>query len=198
MADKTRNEAQSVPSQEERRKKRIKWAAYIAAFTVFQVAVIVVFVLVIMKARTPKFRVGTLQIQSLDTTQARSFKASFLAPIRIKNNNFGPYKYDASTVNFTFGGVQVGQVTIPKSKANFMSTKKIDLNVNLSSGNLSSSVSSTLQSQLSSGVLTLMSEAKLNGKVEVMIIFKKKKSTKMNCTMEINVSPKTLKSVSCK
>ncbi|XP_030474947.2 late embryogenesis abundant protein At1g64065-like [Syzygium oleosum] len=194
MADKTRNDAESLPTHEEKRKKRMKWAVYIAAFAVFQVAVILVFVLVVMKVRTPKFRVGDLQIQSLYTAQTPSFNATFLAPIRVKNNNFGPYKYDATTVNFICGGVHVGNVTIPKSKANFMSTKKIDLNVTLSSGALPSSANSTL----SSGVLTLMSEATLSGKVEVMIIFKKKKSTKMNCTMEINVSAKTLTSVDCK
>ncbi|KAI6707177.1 hypothetical protein NL676_010139 [Syzygium grande] len=145
MADKTPNDAESLPTHEEKRKKRMKWAVYIAVFAVFQVAVILVFVLVVMKVRTPKFRVGEFQIQSLDTAQTPSFNATFLAPIRVKNNNFGPYKYDATAVNFTYGGVQVGNVTIPKSKANFMSTKKIDLNVTLSSGALPSSANSTLR-----------------------------------------------------
>lgn len=200
MADKSRNDAQPLPSHEERRKKRMKWAAYIAAFTVFQIAVILVFVLVVMKVRTPKFRVGAIRIQSLDTAQtpSPSFNASFVAPIRVKNGNFGPYKYAAAAVNFTYGGVQVGRLTIPKSKAHFMSTKKIDMNVTLSSAHLPGSVNSTLKSELSSGVLTLRGEGTLSGKVELMLIFKKKKSTRMNCTMEINVSPKTLKSVTCK
>lgn len=192
-----KNDAESLPSHEEKRKKRMKWAAYIAAFAVFQVLVIVVFVLVIMKARTPKFRVGTLQINSLETTQAPSFNASFVAPIRVKNNNFGPFKYDSANVSFTYGGVQVGEATIPKSKANFMSTKKINLDVKLSADKLPSSANSTLSGELKSGVLTLKSEATLSGKVEVMIIFKKKKSTKMNCTMEIDVTQKLLKSVKC-
>ncbi|KAI4376134.1 hypothetical protein MLD38_013925 [Melastoma candidum] len=51
----------------------------------------------------------------------------FVALIRIKNGNFGPYKFDASIVNFTFGGAVVSQTVVPGSKVNFKSTKKIDV-----------------------------------------------------------------------
>ena len=42
---------------EERRKKRMKCFAYVAAFAVFQTDVMLVFAVVVMKVRTPKFRV---------------------------------------------------------------------------------------------------------------------------------------------
>ncbi|KAI4370115.1 hypothetical protein MLD38_018496 [Melastoma candidum] len=179
---------------DEKRQKRMKWAAYITAFAIFQVIVILVFALVIMKVRTPKFRVGNFEIQSLstNTTPAPSFDMAFVAPIRVKNANFGPYKYDATTVDFTYGGAMVGQVQVPKSKANFRSTKKIDVLVNLSS-----SVSNVVP-DISSGTLTLSSSGTMTGKVEMMLIFKKKKSTSMNCTMVINLASKVLQSLNCK
>ncbi|KAI6707158.1 hypothetical protein NL676_010120 [Syzygium grande] len=109
----------------EAKRKRMKWMIGIIAFVIFQVIQALFFVLVIMKFKSP-------QVQ-----------------VRIKNTNWGPFKYDASTVNFIYGGVQVGQLIIPDGKANFKSTKKINVNVTLSSANLPSD--SNLGSDLSCG-----------------------------------------------
>ncbi|PKI56904.1 hypothetical protein CRG98_022733 [Punica granatum] len=62
-----RSDAESLNDKEEKRRKRIKWAIYISVFAVFQVIVIVVFSLVVMRVQRPKFRVGTLRIQALTT-----------------------------------------------------------------------------------------------------------------------------------
>ncbi|XP_048132780.1 uncharacterized protein LOC115754674 isoform X9 [Rhodamnia argentea] len=188
----------TMEDEEAKRKKRMKWTIGIIAFVIFQVVQALFFVLVIMKFKSPKFRVSEFDIQSLTVgTQASpSFDMTFVAPIRIKNTNWGPFKYGASTVNFTYGGVQVGQAIIPKSKANFKSTKKINANVTLNSANLPSD--STLRSELSSGVITLNSQGELKGKVTVMFMFKKKKTSQMNCTMAINTATKAVQSLSCK
>ncbi|XP_030474946.1 uncharacterized protein LOC115692284 [Syzygium oleosum] len=185
-------------TDEERRKKKMKWTIGITAFVIFQVVQALFFVLVIMKFKSPKFRVGEFDVQSLNVgTQASpSFDMTFIAPIRIKNTNWGPFKYDATTVNFVYGGVQLGQVDIPKSKANFKSTKKIDASVTLNSTNLPSD--STLASELNSGVITLNSQGELKGKVTVMFMFKKNKTSQMNCTMAIDVTAKALKSLECR
>ncbi|XP_030538048.1 uncharacterized protein LOC115746433 [Rhodamnia argentea] len=184
-------------TDEERRKKKMKWTIGIIAFVIFQVVQALFFVLVIMKFKSPRFRVSEFDIQSLTvgTQTSPSFDMTFVAPIRIKNTNWGPFKYGATTVNFVYGGIQVGQVAIPKSKANFKSTKKIDTTVTLNSTSLPSD--STLGSELSSGVITLNSQGELKGKVTVMFMFKKNKTSQMNCTMAIDVSTKALKSLSC-
>ncbi|KAI4389522.1 hypothetical protein MLD38_001739 [Melastoma candidum] len=185
-------------TEEERRRKRMKWAVYIAAFTVFQVMVILVFALVVMKVKAPKFRVGDLEIQTLTTDQSSpSFDMTFVAPIRIKNTNFGPYKYDATIVDFTYGGVVLSRVNVFKGKVGFKSTKKIDTQVLLSSSALSGATAG-LADELKNGVITLGSQAQMNGKVTLMLMFKKKKSTEMNCTMAIDVAANAVKSVECK
>ncbi|KAL3738234.1 hypothetical protein ACJRO7_019715 [Eucalyptus globulus] len=183
---------------EEAKRKRMKWTIGIIAFVIFQVVQALFFVLVIMKFKSPKFRVSEFDIQTLNVgTQASPlFDMSFATPIRVKNTNWGPFKYDATTVDFTYGGVQVGQAAIPKSKANFKSTKKIDVNVTLSSNALPST--SNLGSELSSGIITLNSQGALKGKVTVMFMFKKTKTSQMNCTMAINIATKTVQSLSCK
>ncbi|KAL3742993.1 hypothetical protein ACJRO7_018318 [Eucalyptus globulus] len=193
-------ESLSNNTEQEKRQKRLKWAAYIAAFAVFQVIVILVFVLVIMKVHTPKFRIGMPRIepgtqQSLVNSTGSIFKATLVAPIRLKNANFGPYKYDSTTVFFKYDDTIVGEVNITKGKANFKSTKKFDAKVTVDSNPLSETSKSRLGNDLLAGNLTLTSSANLNGKVELMLIFKKKKSTSMDCTMTI--AGETVQSVTC-
>ena len=194
----TDHESLQQMDEDAKRKKRMKWTIGIIAFVILQVVQALFFVLVIMKFKSPKFRVDEFDIQTLNVgTQASpSFDMSFVAPIRVKNTNWSPFKYDASTVSFTYGGVQVGQAIIPKSKANFKSTKKIDVNVNLSSDALPSS--SNLGSELSSGLITLNSQGELKGKVTVMFMFKKTKTSQMNCTMAISTATNAVQSLSCK
>ncbi|KAK4787601.1 hypothetical protein SAY86_011434 [Trapa natans] len=186
--------------KEAKRKKRVKLAIYIGVFAVFQVIVILVFGMVIMRVHRPKFRVGNLTVQNL-AAGTGSFNGSFVAPVRVKNANFGPYKYEATTVFFSYGRDVVGRADVTKSKANFKSTKKIDLEVAVSSSNLTASdpaAVSKLSGELGSGTLTLRIYGNMTGKVELMLIFKKRKSTFMDCTMVINVSAKSVKSLECK
>ena len=193
----TRSDAESLQSADDlKRKKRIKLAVYIGIFIVFQIIVITVIGLTVMKVKTPKVRLGNINIQDLNSVPATpSFDLKFTTQIMIKNTNWGPYKFDASNVTFLYQGATVGQVDIPKSKAGMLSTKKVNVEVSLSSSSLSSS---NLGSELSSGVLTLNSAAKLTGKVELMLIMKKKKSSNMDCTIAFELSSKTLRSLQCK
>ncbi|GMY22939.1 late embryogenesis abundant protein At1g64065-like [Fagus crenata] len=187
----------TLQSEELRRKKRIKLAIYIAAFVVFQTIVITVFALTVMRVKTPKVRLGTVTFHNVNisTQTPPNFDLSFTTQVRVKNTNFGPYKYDGTNVTFMYQGVTVGQFTIPKGKAGFRSTKKVSVTVNVNSNALPSTTS--LGSELGAGVLTLNSHARLSGKVELMFVMKKKKSAEMNCNMTIVLSTKEVQALSC-
>ncbi|XP_008239103.1 PREDICTED: uncharacterized protein LOC103337709 [Prunus mume] len=114
----------------------------------------------------------------------------------IKNSaNWGSYKFNAANVTYQYQGATVGVIDIAKGKAGWLSTIKRNVEVSLSS---SAITGSNLGSELSSGVLTLNSVGRLNGKVAIMFIMKKKKATNMNCTIAFDVAAKTLKSLQCK
>ncbi|PRQ17558.1 putative Late embryogenesis abundant protein, LEA-14 [Rosa chinensis] len=180
-----------------KREKRMKLYKYIGIFIVFQIIILTVFGLMVMKVKTPKVRLGAINIQSLNSVPATpSFDASFTTQIRVKNPNWGPFKFDASTATFSYQGVPVGQVVIPKSKARMRSTKKIGVTVSLNSKALPSS--SDLGSELKSGVLTLSSQAKLSGKVEIMAVTKKNKSAQMDCAIVFDLSRKAIQALQCK
>ncbi|KAF2297889.1 hypothetical protein GH714_004812 [Hevea brasiliensis] len=88
------------------------------------------------------------------------------------------------------------QAMVPKARAKARSTKKVDVGVELNSASLPST--ENLGSELGSNVLTLNSQAKLSGEVELLKVIKKNKSAQMNCTITFNVSTKMLQNLSCK
>ncbi|KAI5329033.1 hypothetical protein L3X38_028430 [Prunus dulcis] len=154
--------------------------------------------LTVKKVKTPKFRLGgNINVQSFESVPATpSFDMKFTTQIRIKNSaNWGSYKFNATNVTFQYQGPTVGVIDMAKGKVGWLSTIKRNVEVSFSS---SAIAGSNLGSELSSGVLTLNSVGRLNGKVAIMFIMKKKKATNMNCTIAFDVAAKTLKSVECK
>ncbi|PSS34279.1 Late embryogenesis abundant protein [Actinidia chinensis var. chinensis] len=197
----SRNDTETggVDPRELRRQKQKKWALYIIAFVIFQTGIIVLFTFTVMKFRTPKFRVRNSR--SFDTFDVQpttpSFNMRMNTQFGVKNTNFGPFKYGNTTVTFYYRGTEVGSTTLRKSKANFRSTKKVNVPVDLVMPTTLAS-NADLISDLNSGILPLTSQAKMNGKVEIMFIFKKKRTANMNCTMEVNLSSKALQNIKCK
>ncbi|TQD95824.1 hypothetical protein C1H46_018566 [Malus baccata] len=191
--------ANSQPEQHQlKRKKRIRLGIYITVFVVFQIIVITTLSLTVLKVKTPKVRLGAVNVQNLTAAPGMpSFDMTFATQISIKNTNLGRYKFDASTVKFDYDGATVGQVNVPESKVGMWSTKKIDVTVSLSAKRLPSSKNSGLRSELSTGVLRLTSEATVSGTVELMMVMKKKKSAKMDCTLEVNLSTKKIQYLKC-
>ncbi|XP_057463853.1 uncharacterized protein LOC130753704 [Actinidia eriantha] len=187
----------SHSDDELRRQKRKKWALYIIAFIIFQTGVIVFFSMTVMKFRTPKFRVRSATSFDTFDVQPSSFNVMMNTQFGIKNTNFGPYKYNNSTVYFYYRGTQIGSVFIPKSKANFRRIKKLNVAVSLVAPTSLFS-NSEWTNDVSSGIVPLTTTSRLSGKIEIMFVFKKKKSINMNCTMDLNISAKQLQNIKCK
>lgn len=174
-------------SMEAKRKKRNKRLAYFAAFVVFQTIVILVFALVVMKVKAPKVRFG----DNIIVVNNGNGNIRLTAQVRIKNTNFGEYKFDGGIATLTSGGASVGQFAISDGKANMKSTKKVYIVADITNPSGSGTGSN-------SGVLEVTSKAKLNGKVVFMWVMKKKKSAEMDCTMSINLSTNVVQDMSCK
>ncbi|CAN6585983.1 unnamed protein product [Malus baccata var. baccata] len=186
----------TTQSEELKRQKRIKMYKYIGIFIVFQIVVMSVFGMTVMKVKSPKIRLGNIYVLSLNSVPAApSFDMSFVTQIRVRNLNWGTFKFDAGMATFMYQGVPVGQVAIPNSKVRMRSTKKIDVVVSVNSAALPSN--SALGSELSNGLLMLSSQAKLSGKVTLMMIMKKNKSAEMSCSMVFNLAAKSVQNLDC-
>ncbi|KAL6508385.1 hypothetical protein OROHE_021927 [Orobanche hederae] len=116
-----------------RRKKRNKRILYIVLFAIFQIGIILIFSLTVMKVRTPKFRFRSAEVTSLTvgTPGNPSFSATMRAELAVRNANFGRYKYGNTTVEFFCRGASVGRATVRGSRAGMRSTKKFQIAADL-------------------------------------------------------------------
>ncbi|GFP81032.1 hypothetical protein PHJA_000246500 [Phtheirospermum japonicum] len=168
---------------------------YIVLFAIFQTGIILIFSFTVMKVRTPKFRVraAVLTNVSAGTPASPSFSATMSAELGVRNNNFGGYKYQNTTVEFLYGGAVAGKAIVRSSRANWRSTKKLGVKVDLNM-----TASSQLASDLSNGVLAVSSRAKMMGRVDLVFVMKKKRSATMNCSMEIVIATQQIRNIACK
>ncbi|XP_058181449.1 uncharacterized protein LOC131299893 [Rhododendron vialii] len=192
-------EASRATSSELRSQKSKKWLLYGVAFVIFQTGIIVLFSLTVMKVRTPQFHVrsGVLSVQTNGTTNPATYNLMLNAVLGVKNTNFGPYKYENSTIYFFYNGTRVGSAEIPDSKAGFRTTKKINVAANLVDPAAAGNSTELMFNILNSGTLPLIGQSTLNGKVELMFVFKKKKAINLDCTMDVNLPTKELQNIQC-
>lgn len=198
MAEKDHHHHESGEASELRRRKRRRCLLYIFLFAVFQTGIILLFALTIMKTRTPKFRLSSTAFSTFDYSAAAanpSFNIMMYAELSVKNTNFGRYEFQSTTVYFYYNNGVVGSVIVPSWSARARSTRRVQVEVALSSAGLLDRVQ--LGSDLGSGVLPLNSQSTLNGKVEVLKLLKKKKSAEMECFIAINLPHQAVDYLSC-
>ncbi|KAJ9706043.1 hypothetical protein PVL29_001555 [Vitis rotundifolia] len=178
-------------------RKNTKCMAYVAAFIVFQTIIILVFAPTLLKIKSPKLRFGKVDVESFSNSTS-SFTMKLQAQVAVKNTNFGHFKYPNNTIPITYGGVTVGEVVVPKGRARARSTNRFTVAVELSFDQLSSN--STLGNDITSGsgLLPLVSQAKLPGKIHLMKVMKKKKTAEMYCTIKVNLMNCVVQDLKCK
>lgn len=176
------NNYQHQSDEQMKKKKRMKCFVYIAVFAVFQVAVILVFSLTVMRIKTPKVRLGDIEV----TTTNGGGDIKLNGRVLVKNTNFGHYKFDSALATVKSGNEVVGQFEIDEARARARSTKKVVFLVDLGGANVNS------------GTVDLVVEAKLRGKVELMKVIKKKKAADMRCTMTLVLATTTVQNLTCK
>lgn len=197
------------------KRSRNKFLAYIAAFIVLHTALILVFSLTVMRIKSPKVRFGSIAVENISTSSSNSssssssglssFNMRLQGLFTVKNTNFGHFKYQNSTVSVFYGGVPVGDAVIPKGRARARRTKKFGMVLDISSDRLISAAAGNNNSNTkllneigSLGVLTLTSSSKLNGKIQLMKVIKKKKSGEMDCSWVINITTREVQNLQCK
>ncbi|PON96946.1 Late embryogenesis abundant protein [Trema orientale] len=185
-------------SKELQHKKRMRRLYYVAAFAVLQTVVILVLALTIMRIKTPKFRIRSITIDELSISSSNSnndgpsINMKFEAEIGVKNTNFGHFKFEGSSINFMYGGTQVGDALVHKGRVKARSTKKIHVTAEVGTTNWN------VASHIESGSLTLTSQAKMSGTVHLMKLVEKKRSAEMNCTITVDLEEKVVRDLNCK
>lgn len=192
-------EAAAASQRRSKLKKRLKFYFYIVALTALETGLILLFALTILKFRTPKFRVRSANLNTLSVgnTTNPSFIVTLKAEFSVKNTNFGHYKYENTTVYFYYWDVKIGRAFVRGARARARSTRKISINVKLTSTNIPTNSLAFVQ-DLGSGILPISMQSKLRGRITILKLLKNNRSTNMNCNMDVFVKKKQLKNLTCK
>ncbi|GKU95182.1 hypothetical protein SLEP1_g8575 [Rubroshorea leprosula] len=182
--------------KEEGKRSRKKCLLYVAAFVVFQTAIILVFALTVMRVKSPKLRFGSATVANFSTGANKLPSFDLVTQVTVKNTNFGHFKYENNSLTILYSGVPVGEAAIMKGRARARQTKKFDIVFSVSFSSLSTNPN--FSNDVNSGVLMLSSQGKLSGKVQLMKVIKKKKSAEMSCTMAINLTTRAVQDLKCK
>lgn len=192
----TRSDAEATggaaAEQRRRRNKRYKCFLYAFLFALLQTGIILLFTFTIMKIRTPKFRVLSATLDGSGTAAPptnASLSLTMRAVLGVKNPNFGRFKFERTPVYFYHDGDQVAVAAAPEGKANWRSTEEFEVAVDVKVARV--------EGELSGGVVRLTSRAEMRGDVRVARMAKKRRSSIMNCTMEIVVGASQLRNITC-
>lgn len=187
-----------VESEELQRMKCTRYLGFLAAFAVFEGIIIMVCVTTLLRIRNPKFGFRAVSIMHLNFSSnqtAPSFNMRFNAKIAVKNSNFGHFKFKNSTITLAYNGDPVGHASVSKARAKARSTKKMNVTVDVNSNHVSSH--SSLARDLNSGYLTLTSQGKLTGKVNLMKMVKRRRYAQMNCSIIVNLIRRIIQDLKC-
>ncbi|CAN6705815.1 hypothetical protein ACFX13_042789 [Malus domestica] len=181
-----------------KRNKRMRCLLYIVVFAVLQVVVITVFALTVMKIKSPKFRVRSASLSQYEVGSVTnpSFNLEMDVQFGVKNTNFGHFKYKDGIVEFDYRGTKIGQTNVYEERAKARSTRKVEASLDLSSNGLNAN--SQLASDISLGIIPITSTSRLEGKIHLMKVIKKKRSAHMNCTMDIVLATRSIQNIVCK
>ncbi|XWS38293.1 hypothetical protein CRYUN_Cryun19dG0119300 [Craigia yunnanensis] len=183
------------PKALRREEKSNKCLVYVLAIMVIQGAVLLIFASIVLRARTPDFKIGSVTVRNLKylNSSAPSFNFTLLTVFTVENNNFGEFKFENTTGSVSCGSVVVGEMKIPTGKAQARATERMNVSVDVSSLR----ISGTKNSNISSGLLELNSHVQLSGRVNIMNIMKRRKHPEMNCFITLNLTGHTVQDLTC-
>lgn len=166
------------------------------------IAVIVLIVLIFteFKAKDPKIKVTGIALKSfslkLDSTLTNfQLDVSLHLNVSVYNPNVASFKYSNSSTFLSYRGREVGSAPIPPGKVGAKKTEKLETDLNIHA--LQIVMDSNLTSDLKAGIIPINTYSSLQGKLNVINVFKHHAVSTSDCSANIMVTNQTLGDFSC-
>ncbi|KAH6804603.1 hypothetical protein C2S51_032850 [Perilla frutescens var. frutescens] len=174
--------------------KRRRCLIYTAVGIILQTLIIVAFVLIFMRIKSPKLRFHSVSVDKLTVNSASpsSFSIRLNGEVAVRNRNFGHFKWADTPISILYRGNTIGTVQIPGDRAKARSTKKLNVTAAAEAKN-----DRNLSGDLSLGKITLSSHATLEGKIHLFKVIKRKKTATMDCTMDVDTRTRAVQNLQC-
>ncbi|KAF7826109.1 late embryogenesis abundant protein [Senna tora] len=182
------------------RRRRLKCCGCVTIFLLLLIILIIILIFTVFKVKDPKIKMNGIEVTNLDLNvnsrlQIRA-NMSLVADMSIKNPNAASFKFGNTTTTIYYHDTAVAEVRGPPGRAKARGTARMNVTVDVMADRLVGS--SDFLREVSGGSLMMNSYSVVPGRVNVMNIVKKHVVVKMNCTITIDISTKSIKDMICK
>ncbi|XP_062074463.1 late embryogenesis abundant protein At1g64065-like [Humulus lupulus] len=181
-----------------RKERSNKCFIYVFATIVALGLVLLVFSLIVLRPKSPDVKIRSVTVKSLHyaTSPWPSVNATLVAELSIKNPNFGPYSFDASSARILYGGQKIGERRFTKGRTATKGTSRFSVTMDVRSSRLPEGANN-MTSDLNNGVFKISSYARISGKVQLIKIINNRKTREMKCSMTLVLKTKRIKDLRC-
>lgn len=200
---------QVIINKEFRRKRCIKCCGAILAFLLIEAVVVVILIFTVFKIKDPIIKLNGVKVNGLDLVDATTTTTTnpptpgpgsnimtLTADVSVKNPNYASFKYKNTTTTLYYYGTVIGEARSPAGKAKARRTMRMNITVDIITDRLISHP--MLTTEMASGLITMNSYTIVGGKVKMIKLINKHVTVKMNCTVSVNTTTRSIQDQKCK
>ncbi|KAG1367736.1 putative Late embryogenesis abundant protein [Cocos nucifera] len=176
-----------------RKRRCALWCCGCCGLTIVVLGILILILsLTVFKVKDPTLTMNSITLSAIDAgllmgSNPVSLNATLTADISIKNPNVASFKFDNSTTEFYYHEVTVGVAYAPDGKVSAHRTVRMNVTVDVLVDQVVMRTNGTL-GLITGTELNLTSHTDLNGRVNVLGIYKRDIYVKMNCSMNLEIS----------
>ena len=174
-----------------RKRRCVLWCCGCCATSVVLLGItILVLALTLFKVHDPVFTMNRVTLEGVDgglgtAANPVSVNATLTADISIKNPNVASFAFDRSETDFYYGGETVGVAYAPQGEVGADRTVSMNVTLDVLADRISPNVNTT--ALIFGQEYNITSYTEINGRVDVLGIYKRDLDIKMNCTIMLEV-----------
>ncbi|KAL3536765.1 hypothetical protein ACH5RR_000131 [Cinchona calisaya] len=182
------------------KRRCIKCCGGIAAILLIQAIIVIILIFTVFKVKDPVIKLNGVKVDKFElingTTPKPGTNMSLTADVSVKNPNYATFKYPNTTTTLYYHGTVIGEARGPPGKSKARRTMRMNITIDFIMDRLISHP--MLNSDVGSGLLPMSSFTRIGGRVNMLKIIKKHVIVKMNCTMAVNITSRTIQDQKCK
>ncbi|XP_042506538.1 uncharacterized protein LOC122082825 [Macadamia integrifolia] len=207
------DEVQSKSAGKLRRRRCIQCCGCLSALMLIIIIVGVILIFTVFRVKDATVTLNSISFDKLKVSRlptidpsnpfaqptTPSVNMTMMADMSIKNPNIASFKFNNATTSIFYDGSQVGEARNPAGNARARRTLHMNLTVELfiTANSSSSEKVQHLLSDIRSGSLSINSYTWIDGRVNVLNIFKRYIIVKMNCTVDVSLSSMSMQDMKC-
>lgn len=177
---------QNISEQKTKRiKKIVRWCGCITALLLICIVIIIVLSFTVYNVQEPEVRMNGVTLIN-GTFANGGGNVTLLADISVKNPNHFTFRYGNTTTIVYYHGIEIGESIAPAGKAKARRTMRLNVTMEIMAKRVVDNPKWT--ADLRDQDLDISSYTRMDGKVKILNLFKRKILVELNCTNTYNTT----------